>query len=218
MQARATTTARYFKPDQMGTFVQALAKMGIKPDTGLEDAKSGRGGRVGPQENDWSTAEIMRCTDARGLLELVQQHGQSFKSIHVSAAWGQLSTMQSAGGGGDEGVVLQQLQVLTRAKMLEMGARGVANVVHSMARLHGSGRLSVDDDLVGELQARAKARAGDFKPQDVSGLMLALAKMGVKPDAGLVEAMQARATERAGGNTVTQLTPGGAPTFPWDPR
>ena len=43
MQARATATARYFKPDQMGTFVQALAKMGIKPDAGLEDAKSGRG-------------------------------------------------------------------------------------------------------------------------------------------------------------------------------
>jgi hypothetical protein len=51
--------------------------------------------------------------------------------------------------------------------------------------------MGVDDELLGELQARAKATAGDFKLQDVVRFMVALAKMGVKtPDAGLVEAMQ----------------------------
>jgi len=191
MQPRARETAGNFKPHEAENLPQAFSTMGITPEAGLVEAMPARGG---PREGEGSTLtmEITRCTDARGLLGLVQQHGQSFNAIHVSAAWGKVAKMPGAGQRGEEGLVLQLLQVLTRAKMQEMGARAVANVALSMAMLHVIGRMVVDDELVGELQGRARETAGDFNPQHVLMLMSALAKMGITPDAGLVEAMQAR--------------------------
>jgi len=172
---------------------------GVSRPLTVSGGVSSEGGGEASKTPHQLTMEITRCTDARGLLGLVQQHDQSFDTIHVSAAWGKVAKMPGAGQRGEEGLVLQLLQVLTRAKMQELGARELANVAFSMAMLNGSGRMVVDDELVGELQARATATAGDFEPQGVSMLMLALAKMGIKnPDAGLVEAMQARATTTAG--------------------
>ncbi|KAJ1485275.1 hypothetical protein T484DRAFT_1892855 [Baffinella frigidus] len=80
------------------------------------------------------------------------------------------------------------------ATVPKMGAREVANVVHSLTP-----PISVDAELVGELVDRATATAGDFKPQAVSNLVWGLAKMGIQPDAGLPEAMQGRATAQTEG-------------------
>jgi len=143
--------------------------------------------------------EIAKCADARKLMELVQPNEQGFKVRHVLVAWTTVAGMPGAGGEGGEEVALQELQVLTRAKVHEMGARGLAHVAHSMGMVHASGRMGVDDELMRELQARAMATVGTFKLQHVSMFMLALARMGIKnPDAGLVEAMQARAMLKAG--------------------
>jgi hypothetical protein len=195
MQGRARETAGDFTPSEVEILMQAFLTMGIAPDASLVAAMPGH---VSPQEGGWSTAEITRCKDARGLLGLLEQHGHSFNAIQVVAAWGTLAKMPSAGGRGDEVVVFQRLQVLTRAKMPAMGAREVANVARSMAKIYQSGGMGVDDALAGELQARAMATAGNCFPQQVAMLMSAIAKMGITPDAGLVEAMQGRATATAG--------------------
>jgi hypothetical protein len=197
MQGRAREVAGEFKPHEVENLLQAFSTMGITPDAGLVEAMPNRGG---PQKGDggWSTKEIMACTDARGLLALVKKDGLSFNAVQVVAAWGNVAKIPSAGAGGDEGAVLQLLQDLTRKKMQELRAREVANVAHTIAMLHESGRMGVHNELVGELQARAIATAGSFKPMGVARLMWALEKMGIKPDAGLVKAMQIQAMETAG--------------------
>ncbi|KAJ1487994.1 hypothetical protein T484DRAFT_2019729 [Baffinella frigidus] len=58
--------------------------------------------------------------------------------------------------------------------------------------------VKADARLLEAMQARATATAGDFNPQNVANLVLALATMGVTADARLLEAMQARATATAG--------------------
>mmetsp|Transcript_8165 Transcript_8165/g.19892 ORF Transcript_8165/g.19892 Transcript_8165/m.19892 type:complete len:299 (-) Transcript_8165:316-1212(-) len=158
---------------------------------------------TGSTGESFGRAELMtlidQCTDAAGLLRLVEKHGQSFDADHVFVAWGTVREMPSAAGRGDEGLVLQRLQVLTRGKIGEWDAQLFTIGVNLMAELHLTKRMEVDDELAGELQAGAKAKLGDFKPQDVSMLMWALEKMGIKkPDADLVEAMQGRAMATAG--------------------
>ncbi|KAJ1464508.1 hypothetical protein T484DRAFT_1922940, partial [Baffinella frigidus] len=144
----------------------------------------------------------------------MELHGQSFNAIHVGAAWGSLARMRGAGGRGADGEIIQRLQALTRAKVPEMGARQVANILYAMAKMHARGRKVGDDDLEEELLARAVATAGDFNPQNVANLLWALATMGSKADARLLEwalatmgskadarlleAMQGRATATAG--------------------
>jgi hypothetical protein len=86
---------------------------------------------------------IKQCGDAGRLQGLVEEHGGSFDHIHVSAAWVTLK-MRSV---GERGALLQQLQDVTWQTVQAMGAREVANVVHSMATLHGSGRMVLDDEL-----------------------------------------------------------------------
>jgi hypothetical protein len=73
-------------------------------------------------------------------------------------------------------------------------------VIHSLAKLHTSRRLDarVDGRLMAALQRRATATAGDFCPQAVSNVLLALAKMGERADRGLLTAMQTQATATAG--------------------
>jgi hypothetical protein len=145
------------------------------------------------------TKDIKICKDSKGLLGVIEKHGESFNVMHVSAGLGKLAKMRGADGTGDQGMLLQQLQDMVRAKMQGMGTREVACILCSMAKLKASGRESVDDEMVGELKARAMAMAGDFEPDEVSNLMTALEEMGITgPDAGLFEAMQARATATAG--------------------
>ncbi|KAJ1488000.1 hypothetical protein T484DRAFT_1888188, partial [Baffinella frigidus] len=160
---------------------------------GARDSSRPRGSGLGELPS-----VIKECTDAAGLLKLVEEHGQSFNAIHLGAAWGSLARMRGAGGRGAEGVVVQRLQVLTKAKTPDLGARQVANIVHSIAKMHSRGRTGADDELAGKLLSRALATARDFVPQNVANLVWALATMGVKADARLLEAMQARATATAG--------------------
>ena len=150
------------------------------------------------------TKDIYKCTDAKGLLGVVEQHGASFNVMHVSAALSKLARVRGADSTGDDGLLLQRLRVMVKAKMQETGSREVASILRSMAKL--SGRKSVDDELVGELKARAMAMAGDFEPKEVANLMQALQEMGITdPDAGLLEAMQARAAATAGDFKPTEV-------------
>ena len=150
---------------------------------------SGGGGSTAGKLN----REITQCRDVKGLLGLVKQHRESFDFIHVSSMWVALVKMQ-VGGRGEEGEVIQLLQVLTRERVATMKAQAVANTLHSIVTLHESGRMSVDDELEGKLLTRAKAMARDFKPQGIVNVMWAMSTMGIEnPDAGLVKAMQGRA-------------------------
>ena len=144
------------------------------------------------------TRLIKQCGDVGQLRGVVEEHAESFNHIHVSDAWVELRRMPSVGGRGEEEALIQQLQDVTGKTVQEMDARLLANVVRSMASLHESGRIVLDDALAGKLLDRAKATVGDFNPQDVSKLAWALATMGVKPDAVLLEAMQKRAIATAG--------------------
>jgi hypothetical protein len=60
------------------------------------------------------------------------------------------------------------------------------------------------------MQRRATAMAGEFKPQEVSNLLWALATMAERADRGLLEAMQRRATATAG-----KFTPQGVSNLLW---
>jgi hypothetical protein len=55
-----------------------------------------------------------------------------------------------------------------------------------------------DRGLLEAMQRRATATAWEFKPQEVSNVLWALATMGVRADRGLLEAMQRRVTATAG--------------------
>ncbi|KAJ1472846.1 hypothetical protein T484DRAFT_1838762, partial [Baffinella frigidus] len=199
---------------RVGTDALALSAVGLGTRSGWGDVVgralsgsrggSSKGGSSGGRGEASSSAparlnrEITQCRDVRGLLGLVKQHGASFDYIHVGSTWVTLVKMRSVGK-EDAGEVIQLLQVLTRDRVAKMGAQAVANILHSMATLNASGRMGVDDELAGELLARAKAMAGDFIPQAVTNLMWALATMGIEnPDAGLVKMMQRRARMTAG--------------------
>ena len=56
----------------------------------------------------------------------------------------------------------------------------------------------MDGGLLEAMQRRARATADDFKPQEVSNLLWALATMGERADRGLLEAMQRMATSTVG--------------------
>ena len=155
------------------------------------------------------TALIKGCEDAAGLLTLVEEHGHGFDFIHVGAAWSSLARMRGAGARGAEDVV-KLLQVLTTANIQQMGARAVANIVHSMTTLHQSRKMVADDELVGKLMARALATARDFNPQGVANFVWALATMGTEADPRLLEAMQGRATA-----TARDFNPQDVANFVW---
>ncbi|KAJ1472840.1 hypothetical protein T484DRAFT_1838754 [Baffinella frigidus] len=199
---------------RVGTDALALSTVGLGTRSGWGDvlgralsgsrggsSKGGPGGSRGEASSSGPARlnrEITQCRDARGLLGLVKQHGESFDYIHVGSTWVTLVKMRSVGK-EDGGEVIQLLQVITRDRVAKMGAQAVANIFHAMVTLNASGRMIVDDELVGELLARAKATAGDFTPQAVANLMWAVATMGIEnPDAGLVKMMQRRAIATAG--------------------
>ena len=153
------------------------------------------------------TGWINRCKDRKELRELVEQRGESFNAIHVTAAWGKLAVAKGADGTGDEEAVVQRLQVMLRAKMQEVEARGVVSLFVSMSKLKEGGKKGVDDELVGALKARALATAGNFEPQHVVDLIQALTRMGITdPDAALVAAMQGRAAATAGDFKPQEVT------------
>ena len=110
-------------------------------------AGSGGGARGGAWtlglQDKQLTAWIKQRTDAKGthdLLWLMEERGHSLNAFHLAAVWGELAKMTSRGGKDVEKTLFQGLNRWTIAKLPEMGARGVADVVYSMARLRDSGR------------------------------------------------------------------------------
>ena len=167
----------------------------------LAGSRAGAGGGIKPGQ---LTTLIKGCSNPAGLKRLLEDHGQSFNFMHVGAAWSSLAKMLKGGGARGyaepaDNEVIQLLQDPTRAAVNEMGARGVANVLHSMGQLHQSGGMVSGDELMGELLARALALAGDFIfiPMGIAHVMWALATMGITPDPRLLEAMQRQALARA---------------------
>jgi hypothetical protein len=137
---------------------------------------------------------IKQSNSVSRLQYLVDKHVESFNQIHVSDAWVSLRKVRELGERGEAEALLQHLQEITGETVQEMEAWTVASIVRSMATLYACGRIMVvDDALAGKLLDRAEATAGDFSPQDVSKLVWALATMGIKPEAGLLEAMQRQA-------------------------
>jgi len=184
---------------RVGTDALALSAMGLDTRNGCV-SRGLTGSSVGGGEVSKDPAElfneIIQCTDALGLLGLVQQHGQIFEAGHIDGAWDKVAEIPR--GGGDEGAVLQLLQAMTREKMQLLGATEISGIVHCMVVLHGSGRMGVDGELAGELQARATATAGAFEPMEVSMLIYGLSTMGITPGAVLLEAMQGHSKATAG--------------------
>ncbi|KAJ1488554.1 hypothetical protein T484DRAFT_1782771 [Baffinella frigidus] len=168
----------------------------------------GRGGGIpakgegGPLDARQITGVIKNCREVGELGRILQDHKGSLNQIHVSAAWVCLARIGRGGGGGEARTVLTALQHATRDVLDQMGAREIANVHHSMARLHDSRRMLAPNYeralLLEAMQRRATATAGEFIPQAVSNVLWALATMGERADRELLEAMQTRAKETAG--------------------
>ena len=150
------------------------------------------------------TNAIKQCTGTVGLLAAIKKHGENFNRIHVSAACTSATRVR-----GSRHEILKQLHVLVLAKMSELGAREVANVLHSTAKLHLSGWRS-SRQLVEGLMLRATATADRLEPQGASTVMWALAKMEVTPHPALLEAVQRRATA-----TIRQFNPQGVSNVLW---
>ena len=132
---------------------------------------------------------IKECEEAGELVRIMHEQRGVLNHIHVSAAWVCLARMGTGRGGEDVGEAVDALQDLTRGVLGQAGGRQVANVMHSMKKLHGIG-VRVDPKLLEAMQRRATATAGGVDPQGVSNVLLALATMGEKADRGLLEAMQ----------------------------
>mmetsp|Transcript_20912 Transcript_20912/g.50515 ORF Transcript_20912/g.50515 Transcript_20912/m.50515 type:complete len:107 (+) Transcript_20912:2-322(+) len=80
-----------------------------------------------------------------------------------------------------------------------MGAQAVANILHAMATLDARGRMRVDDSLadallaraIGMMPRRARMETGVVKVHGGGMLKGALRNLGIEPDPGLLEAIQA---------------------------
>ncbi|KAJ1488566.1 hypothetical protein T484DRAFT_3613701 [Baffinella frigidus] len=171
----------------------------------------GRGGGIpakrggGPQ----LTSAIKECRDLGELSSILQEQKVFFNHIHVSAAWVCLARIGRGRGGSEATMVLTALQDQTRDVLDQMGAREIANVHHSMAKLQEGRRMAAPNDeragLLAAMQRRATATAGEFQPQSVANLLWALATMGERADRELLEAMQRRATASAGDSSLWTL-------------
>ncbi|KAJ1470971.1 hypothetical protein T484DRAFT_1916953, partial [Baffinella frigidus] len=146
------------------------------------------------------TGVIKDCREAGELARILQEQSGALDQIHVSAAWVCLARIGRGRGGGEVGDVVGPLQEKTRGVLDQAGGRQIANVMHSMAKLHKWRRWldATDRGLLEAMQRRATATVGEFKPQNVANMLWALATMGERADRGLLEAMQRRATATAG--------------------
>ncbi|KAJ1487182.1 hypothetical protein T484DRAFT_1787562, partial [Baffinella frigidus] len=166
------------------------------------DYERGRGERIPakgggrPLDARQLTGVIKECREVGDLARILQEQSGVLNHIHVSAAWVCLARIGRGRGGAQSTIVLTALQDQTREVLDQMGARGIAGVLHSMARL-----LSPNDERAGLLetmQRRATVTAGEFEPQGISMLLWALATMRERADRGLMKAMQTRAMATAG--------------------
>ena len=142
------------------------------------------------------TAAIENCKGVRELARILHEQKRALKHVHVSAAWVHLAGNGTVWGEGDVREAVVALQDRTWGVLDRADGRGVANVMHSMAKLKQMG-VRVDQKLRLAMQKRAIAKATELTPQAVSNLLWALATMGVRADRALMEAIRNQATATA---------------------
>lgn len=162
--------------------------------------------RQTPIESGLLASSIKQCTDMGGLQRVVEEHAPSFSTMHAAAVWRKLAKMNKSGAKGADDVVVEPLQVLTRALIPKMASQLVVQILHSLGEQHAQGQ-SVGTVahaaptgvmlMRGELFSRAKETAGDLPPASIPNLMWAFSKMGLRPDRRLLSLIQARATATA---------------------
>ena len=161
--------------------------------------EGGSRGRKTTSENNARrlTGNIKNCRTLRDLSQILHEQRGALNHIHVSAAWVQLARIRSGRRGGEVNDAVAALQDRTIDVLGQAGGREIANVMHSMAKLHEIG-VRPDRGLLEAMQRRAMATAGEFKPQEAAIMLWALASMGERVDRVLLEAMQKKATATAG--------------------
>ncbi|KAJ1480488.1 hypothetical protein T484DRAFT_1810583, partial [Baffinella frigidus] len=131
------------------------------------------------------------------LARILRDHSSALDHTHLSAAWVCLARIASGRGGAEVRGVFHLLEDRTWDVLEQAGGRGLAPIMHSMARLYNMG-LRTNAGLLEAMQRRATATAGGFEPHDVVDVLWALATMGVRAERGLLEAVGARATATVG--------------------
>ncbi|KAJ1472597.1 hypothetical protein T484DRAFT_1839704, partial [Baffinella frigidus] len=134
---------------------------------GAKKLSDGRGGHEGgsthwgvrPLNPGQLTNAIKDCRALGELARILRAQRVSLDHIHVSAAWVCLARMATGRGGGEVGGVVAALQDRTRDVLGQINGRGVANVLHSMSKLHQKGERA-DRGLLEAMQRRATATAG----------------------------------------------------------
>ncbi|KAJ1476153.1 hypothetical protein T484DRAFT_1825843, partial [Baffinella frigidus] len=162
----------------------------------MEGGNRARGG--GSLNPGQLTNAIKGCRALGELAYILKEQVGAINHIHVSAAWGCLVRVGRSRGGEEMRGVVEVLTHITRDVLGKMGGREIANVMHSMSKLQKMG-ARLDLGLLEAMQVRASATVGEFKPQEVSNFLWALATMGARADRELLEAMQRRATATVGG-------------------
>ena len=159
---------------------------------------------------------IKECKNSEDFLQLLLQHGGNFNHINIVAAWIKFRSMPRGADGGARIDQILLLQALTESHVPEMDGRAVANILHGIAktkaeviaagansfRQHHSElqhfQSIVWRKLIQKLTAQATSVSESSGPVGVAITLWALATIGVRPEAGLLRAMQGRATAVAG--------------------
>ncbi|KAJ1463710.1 hypothetical protein T484DRAFT_1873424, partial [Baffinella frigidus] len=111
------------------------------------------------------TGVIKNCGGLRELTRILHEHSGALDHIHVSAAWVCLARIGAGRGAGDLRESLSKLQDRTWDVLKQMDGRGIANGMHSMAKLQ-KGKGGEGNGLLEAMQRRATATAREFNPQE----------------------------------------------------
>ena len=107
------------------------------------------------------TVRIKDCKNSGDFLQLLSQHGAAFDHIHVGAAWSKFKSMQRKVDRGTRIEVVRTLQELTESQMPKMEGRGVANILHAIAKAKAADTASMKQ-LVQKLMAKAASVTQSF--------------------------------------------------------
>jgi len=113
---------------------------------------------------------------ARELLDLYQQHGQSFTHVNLSTCWSRLGRVSDTELGwlrSDEGARLLALREQTRGFVRNLNSRHLSSIAHALAKLalYGAAWAS----LWKELEVAVLARTTEFTPQGLANTAWAFA-------------------------------------------
>ena len=136
------------------------------------------------------TVTLQRCCSLQELAIVVRgrvgesAHAGSLNHREVNVAAGCLAKLRWEKGSSDGLEVFGLLRGQIRKVLGEIDERTVTHVLHSMAKLHTSGRVrdfgGVVGDLLHQMEVMLKDRGDNFKAINVSMAIWALAKMEVQ--------------------------------------